>query len=49
VLREHENATWLNREELGSVDWLPADVEVVKKLVGRNNVEIKVERQAVMF
>ncbi|WP_333492527.1 NUDIX hydrolase [Phocaeicola coprocola] len=49
VLKEHENATWLNREELGSVDWLPADVEVVKKLVGRNNVEIKVERQAVMF
>ena len=34
VLKEHENATWLNREELGSVDWLPADVEVVKKLVG---------------
>lgn len=23
-----------SREELGSVDWLPADVEVVKKLVG---------------
>ena len=34
VLKEHENAAWLNREELGSVDWLPADVEVVKKLVG---------------
>lgn len=33
-MKEHENATWLNREELGSVDWLPADVEVVKKLVG---------------
>ena len=32
VLKEHENAAWLNREELGSVDWLPADVE--KKLVG---------------
>lgn len=37
VLKEHENATWLNREELGSVDWLPADVEVVKKLVVRRN------------
>lgn len=34
VLKEHENAAWLSREELGSVDWLPADVEVVKKLVG---------------
>lgn len=34
VLKEGENAAWLNWEELGSVDWLPADVEVVKKLVG---------------
>ncbi|WP_418946479.1 hypothetical protein [Phocaeicola coprocola] len=34
VLKEHENAAWLNREDLGSVDWLPADMEVVKKLVG---------------
>ncbi len=33
VLKEHENAAWLSREELGSVDWLPADVEVVKKLL----------------
>ena len=37
VLKEHENAAWLNREELGTVDWLPADVEVVKKLVVRRN------------
>lgn len=34
VLKENENTAWLSREELGSVDWLPADVEVVKRFVG---------------
>ncbi len=29
-LKEAENACWLGREELYSVDWLPADLEVVK-------------------
>ena len=32
TLLEHEAARWLDRESLGSVNWLPADVEVVKKL-----------------
>ena len=32
-LLEHEAARWLNRAELHSVDWLPADIEVVKALV----------------
>lgn len=32
VLKEHENAAWLRPEELDSVKWLPADVEVVKKI-----------------
>ena len=31
-LNEHLSAQWLNREELDTVQWLPADVEVVKKL-----------------
>ncbi len=31
-LLEHEDAKWLGKEELDSVAWLPADVEVVKKL-----------------
>lgn len=26
VLKEHENAKWLSREDLGSVKWLPADL-----------------------
>ena len=29
---EHEAAKWLSPAELQSVDWLPADVEVVKAL-----------------
>jgi len=30
-LKEHEAARWLNKDELESVDWLPADWDVVKK------------------
>ena len=32
ILREHEAAKWLSQEQLWSVEWLPADVEVVKAL-----------------
>lgn len=32
VLKEHEAARWLTREELDDVDWLPADVKAVEKL-----------------
>ena len=32
VLKEHEAAKWLTFEELDTVDWLPADVEVVKEI-----------------
>mgnify|MGYP002622115068 CR=1 FL=1 len=40
-LLEHEAAKWLAPAELQSVDWLPADVEVVKVLEGnlRSNPE----------
>jgi 8-oxo-dGTP diphosphatase len=31
-LKEHEAAKWLRKEELESVNWLPADWEVVKKI-----------------
>ena len=31
-LNEHEAAKWLTKDELGSVKWLPADLEVVEKL-----------------
>lgn len=32
VLKEHEAARWLTREEIGSVEWLPADLGLIKKL-----------------
>ncbi|WP_282163701.1 8-oxo-dGTP diphosphatase MutT [Turicimonas muris] len=32
VLNEHEDAKWLNKKELDSVNWLPADVRAVEKL-----------------
>lgn len=31
-LNEHEAARWLTKEELNSVNWLPADVQVVDKI-----------------
>lgn len=33
TLLEHEAARWLDMSELHSVDWLPADVEVVAALL----------------
>ncbi len=32
VLKEHESAGWLLPEELDSVRWLPADLEIIRKL-----------------
>ena len=32
VLKEHEAAKWLKKEELDTVSWLPADIAVVEKL-----------------
>ena len=31
-LLEHENATWLTKENLHSVNWLPADVLILDKV-----------------
>lgn len=33
VLLEHEAARWLTTDELNSVDWLPADVQVVEAIL----------------
>lgn len=32
VLKEHEDAKWLTKKNLDSVDWLPADEGVVEKI-----------------
>ena len=35
ILKEHESARWLSPEELDSVDWLPADRELIRFLSSR--------------
>ncbi len=32
VLKEHEDARWLKKEELNSVEWLPADIALIEKI-----------------
>ena len=32
VLTEHEAAKWLTKEELNSVEWLPADITLIDKI-----------------
>ena len=32
VLKEHEAARWLDKENLYSVEWLPADVSLIEKI-----------------
>ena len=32
VLKEAEAAKWLTKKELDSVNWLPADLELVEKI-----------------
>ena len=32
VLKEHEAARWLTKEELDSVEWLPADISLINKI-----------------
>lgn len=32
VLKEHEDAKWLTKEELDTVDWLPADITLIEKI-----------------
>ena len=36
-LNEHEAAKWLTMEELNTVKWLPADMEVVEKMEAATN------------
>ena len=32
VLKEHEASKWLSKDELYSVDWLPADKKIIEKI-----------------
>lgn len=35
VLKEHENAAWLDAGQLYAVHWLPADLEVVRTITAQ--------------
>lgn len=37
VLKEHEAAKWLKKEDLYSVDWLPADITIIDKVCEEMN------------
>lgn len=32
ILKEHEAARWLKKQQLNDVDWLPADITLIEKL-----------------
>lgn len=32
ILKEHEDATWLTKNELGNVEWLPADITLIDRI-----------------
>ena len=32
VLKEHEAARWLTKDELNNVEWLPADITLIEKM-----------------
>lgn len=31
-LKEHEDAKWLDKESINTVDWLPADLQLIDKI-----------------
>ncbi len=35
ILKEHKAAKWLTKNELGNVDWLPADLEILDIIKGK--------------
>lgn len=37
ILKEHAAAKWLTRDELDSVEWLPADITLIEKIKNYNS------------
>ncbi|RDU24174.1 (deoxy)nucleoside triphosphate pyrophosphohydrolase [Anaerosacchariphilus polymeriproducens] len=35
VLNEHDDAKWLIKDELNSVEWLPADISIIHSIEGK--------------
>ena len=42
VLKEHEAARWLTKDELNNVEWLPADITLIEKI--RNLLSNAIEK-----
>ncbi|HIX15221.1 MAG TPA: (deoxy)nucleoside triphosphate pyrophosphohydrolase [Candidatus Hungatella pullicola] len=38
ILKEHEAALWLSREETDRVDWLPADISLIEKIKNTDRI-----------
>ena len=36
ILKEHAAAKWLSKDELDSVEWLPADISLIEKIQNYN-------------
>ncbi|HHX60373.1 MAG TPA: 8-oxo-dGTP diphosphatase MutT, partial [Epulopiscium sp.] len=36
VLKEHEAIKWLTKDTLKSVEWLPADIGLIEKIINKN-------------
>ena len=34
TLKEHEAARWLSKDELNTVNWLPADIQLIDEIMG---------------
>jgi 8-oxo-dGTP diphosphatase len=43
VLKEHEAAKWLGKDELDSVEWLPADVKLIEAIRSIELISFKEE------
>lgn len=41
VLKEHEAARWLTKDTLHSVEWLPADLGLVEKIISDDSNKLK--------
>lgn len=37
ILKEHAEAKWLTKDELDSVEWLPADITLIEKIKNYNS------------
>lgn len=46
VLKEHEAARWLTREQLDAVDWLPADRTIIRSIANMMDDKLNDESNA---